>query len=122
MEEWAVVAAGAAASLITVIGGVMVAVLWYRMGGGTAQRSLNVTLKELNDAYEDKLNLRDEKIAMLETEFSACKGRLEAVEEAHARDREEWLEEKITLKQELDAVYRRLGMTKRDTDPNEATP
>lgn len=83
------------------------------LGGGDAQLKLNVTLKDLADAYEDKLALRDGTIAEMRTEMAVCKDRLEAMEKRE----ETWLEEKVELKRELAAVYRRLGMTRREDDP-----
>lgn len=113
MPEWLIIVLGLAATLAPIGSGWLVAQVYRKMGGGEAQLKLNVTLKDLNDAYEDKLGLRDATIAELRNDFIACKTRLETME---AKE-QTWMEERIELKKELAEVYRRLGMTKREGDP-----
>lgn len=113
MPEWLVVLLGIAATVAPLATGYLVARKYGALGGGEAQLKLNVTLKDLTEAYEDKLALRDETIRDMRADMDGCKGRLNAME---ARE-EAWLEEKIELKRELAEVYRRLGMTKREGDP-----
>lgn len=113
MPEWAIILIGVVGSLAPIVTGYLVARRYQRLGGDEAQIKLNVTLKDLNDAYEEKLQQRDDTIAEMRIEMATCKERLETMEE---RD-EVWMREKIELKRELAEVYRRLGMTRREGDP-----
>lgn len=113
MPEWLVVLLGIMATGVPLATSYFVARKYGMLGGGEAQIKLNVTLKELTEAYEDKLALRDQEIAGMRHDMDGCKGRLEAMEEREER----WMQEKIELKRELAEVYRRLGMTKRAEDP-----
>ena len=113
MPEWLVVLLGLAATVAPIATGYLVAKRYQALGGGEAQIKLNVTLQDLTKAYEEKLTLRDDTIREMKAGFDECKGRLAAMEHREMM----WLEEKIELKKELAAVYRRLGMTKRETDP-----
>ena len=109
MPDWLVILFGIAASLGPIAGGAFIARRYERMGGGAVQLKLNASLKELNEAYEDKLEIRDRDISQMHDEMQQCKGRLEAMEAKEER----WMAERIELKGELAAVYRRLGMKPR---------
>jgi hypothetical protein len=129
MPDWLIIILGIISTSLTLGGGLIIARRYEKMGGGEAQAKLNVTLKELTDAYEEKLRLRDGDLAAMKAEMAGCKDRLESMERreidlaAQVKAREElWLNEKIELKHELAEVYRRLGMTKRENDPSEVAP
>lgn len=109
MPDWLVILLGISASLGPIAGGAFIAKRYERMGGGAVQLKLNASLKELNEAYEDKLQQRDAELREMHNEMQQCKGRLEVMESKEER----WMAERIELKSELAAVYRRLGMTPR---------
>lgn len=105
MPEWLTILLAIGGTLVTLGGGRIIAKRYERLGGGEAQLKLNATLKELNDAYEDKLLERDRTIADMRNEMNRCEQRLKNVE-----DREEqWHTERLELKKELAVVYRRLA-------------
>lgn len=86
--------ASVAASVITVVGGLVVARKFQKLGGGEAQERLNAIRKELDDAMT-------EKVSFLEEQFAGCKKRLGEVENQLKAVRAE----RIELKQEIGDLH-----------------
>lgn len=66
--ELATVALSVVASLMTVIGGVIVARRMQRLGVGAAEERLTATLKALKESYEARIEDLERKVTELTTE------------------------------------------------------